>query len=107
MIIYQTIFVSKNPLIKVKGPLSSDKFSDLGSLVSTLIPYIFIIAGLILFFIIISAGFSMMTNPGNPDATKKAQSQLTLGIVGFIIIFASYWLAKLIGSIFGLSLLGS
>jgi type IV secretion system pilin len=103
---YQTLFVSKNPLVILKGPLPKS-FNDLASLVSALLPYIFIIAGLILFVIIISAGFSMMTNPGNPDATKKAQSQLTLGIVGFIIIFASYWLAQLLGSIFGLSLLGS
>jgi uncharacterized membrane protein len=91
----------------ITDTFTSPAFNDLGSLVSTLIPYLFIIAGLILFFIIISAGFSMMTNPGNPDATKKAQSQLTLGLVGFIIIFASYWLAQLIGNIFGLTLLGS
>ena len=104
--IYQTLFLPGDKLIKVKGPLSRSEFGNLGSLVSTLLPYIFTIAGLILFFVIIGAGFTMMTNPGNPDKTKKAGQQLTFGIVGFLIICVSYWIAQLIGSIFGISLLG-
>ena len=82
-------------------------FTDLGSLISTLLPYIFVIAGLILFFIIIGAGFSMFTSAGNPEKSKKAGQQLTFGIVGFFIIFASYWISQLLENIFGVSILGS
>ncbi|MBU1085207.1 hypothetical protein KKB06_02560 [Patescibacteria group bacterium] len=82
-------------------------FTDLGSLITGLLPYIFTIAGLILFFIIIGAGFSMFTSVGNPEKTKKAGQQLTFGLIGFFIIFTSYWISQLIEKIFGVNILGS
>jgi uncharacterized membrane protein len=90
----------------IKDPLKG-KFSDLGSLISALLPYLFVIAGLILFFVIIGAGFTMFASAGNPDKTKKAQQQLTSGLVGFFIIFAAYWIIQLLELIFGFNILGA
>jgi len=103
--IYQTLLLPGDQPITITG--KTPQFDNLGSVISTLLPYIFTLAGLILFLVIIFAGFTMFTSAGNPDKIKKAGQQLTLGIVGFVIIFASYWIAQLVGSIFGLSLLGS
>jgi len=91
----------------LKGPLSQGKdYANIGELISALLPYIFVIAGLILFVIIIFAGFTIFTSATNPDKVKQAQQQLTFGIIGFLIIFFSYWIAQILGNIFGLSFLG-
>ncbi|MEA3354945.1 MAG: hypothetical protein U9Q63_00455 [Patescibacteria group bacterium] len=104
--IYTSITLpGNNGDLKITDQLST--FTDLGSLITNLLPYIFIAAGLILFFIIIAAGFSMFASAGNPEKSKKAGQQLTFGIVGFFIIFASYWISQLLEKIFGINILGS
>lgn len=90
----------------VKDQLSGN-FDSLGSLISILLPYIFTLAGLILFFVIIGAGFTMFTSAGNPDKTKKAGQQLTFGLIGFFVIFTAYWISQLLENILGISILGS
>lgn len=98
---YTSITLPGNPEIK-----DNLEFADLGSLISTLLPYIFTVAGLVLFFIIIGAGFSMFTSAGNPEKSKKASQQLTFGLIGFFIIFAAYWISQLLEKVFGISILG-
>mgnify|MGYP005624963479 FL=1 len=90
----------------ITDQLSGD-FDSLGSLISTLLPYVFTLTGLILFFVIIGAGFTMFTSAGNPDKTKKAGQQLTFGLIGFFVVFAAYWISQLLENIFGVSILGS
>jgi len=80
-------------------------FTTVGDIFNKALPSVFIIAGLILLFVIIGAGFTMFTSAGNPEKTKKASQQLTFGIIGFIVIFASYWIIQLLEKIFGLSIL--
>jgi len=92
---------------EIHGPLAgSQELGSIGGLISTLLPYIFVLAGLILFFIIIGAGFAMFTSGGDPEKTKKASSQLTSGLIGFVIIFTSYWIIQLLELIFGFQMLG-
>jgi hypothetical protein len=88
----------------IKDPLQG-KFTDLGSLITALLPYVFVFAGLILLFVIISAGFTLFTSAGNPEKSKKAGQQLTAGVIGFFIIFLAYWIIQLLEGIFGLSIL--
>lgn len=77
---------------------------NIGSIISALLPYIMSIAGLILFFILISGGFTLLTSNGNPESVKKGQQQIVAGIIGFVIIFTAYWLIQLVQIIFGVKL---
>ncbi len=83
-------------------PLENAK---LGEVISALLPYIYVIAGLILFVLLITAGFSLLTSAGNPDSVKKAQGKIVSALIGFIIIFASYWLAQIMEIIFKIQIL--
>lgn len=91
---------------EVQGP---DEFkfkgSKVGDVLSTLLLYIFPIAGLILFFMLIAGGFGLLTSAGNPDKTKAAQAKLTSAIIGFAIIFVSYWLIQILQTILGFNIL--
>jgi hypothetical protein len=91
----------------ITDPLSSKlEFSDIGSLISSLIPYILVLAGLILFIFLIIGGFGLLTSGGSPDKVKAAQGKITSAVIGFVIIFISYWLVRILEIVLGISILG-
>lgn len=74
---------------------------SLGEIVNDLMPYIFAVSGLVLLFMIIFSGYQLLTSAGNPEGMQKGKSRLTAALVGFIIIFAAFWIYQLIGVIIG------
>jgi hypothetical protein len=80
------------------------KLLDVPSIFAELFKYIFPAAGLILFFVFIAAGFQMMTSAGNEEQLTKASNQLTSAVVGFVIVFASFWIIRLIEFILGVKI---
>jgi len=82
-------------------------FPDLGTLVSTILPNILMIAGVILFFLIIAGGFMVVSSAGNAEKTDKGKQAITGAIIGFVIIFASYWIIQIIEIITGVNILNS
>ncbi|RJR26042.1 hypothetical protein C4578_00170 [Candidatus Microgenomates bacterium] len=75
------------------------------NLIDRILPVVFIIAGLLLFFYLIAAGFQMMTSPGDEKAAASAKAKITNALAGFLILFVSFWLVKLLGYILGLDLI--
>lgn len=80
--------------------------SNLGDIISAFLPYIFIIAGLTLFILLIIGGFGLLISGGSPDKMKAAQGKITSAVIGFVIIFISYWLARILEILLGISILG-
>ncbi len=79
-------------------------FSDLGSVVTKLLPYVFAIAGLILLLNLVYGGISLMLSGGDPKAVESAKNRITSSLIGFIIIFTAYWLVQIIGRILGIEI---
>lgn len=90
---------------KISAP-TGVRFFYLADIITWFLPYLFVIAGLILFGAIIASGFQLLTSAGNPESTKKAQGCLTHAVIGFVIIFLSYWLIQIIQIIFHIDVLG-
>jgi len=88
---------------RIVNPVGS-KFRNIGDIISTLLPYIFVIAGLALFIFLIIGGFGLLTSGGNPDKIKSAQGKITSAIIGFVIIFVSYWLVRILEIVFGIDI---
>ena len=82
-------------------------FSNFGDIISKLVLYVFGISGIILLLMIIFSGFQMITSAGDPKAMEAAQKRLTNSVVGFVIIFAAYWIVQLIGRILGVEVFGN
>ncbi len=83
------------------------QFMDLGSiggLVSLFLNIAFVVAGVILLFYFILGGIGIMSSAGQSDPQKAEQAKKTItsALVGFVIVFASYWIVQLIGQLFGL-----
>lgn len=80
--------------------------STIGDIISFLLRYIFTFAGLILFIYLIIGGFGLLTSAGDPKAVESAKGKITNAVVGFFIIFISYWLVQILEIIFGIEILG-
>lgn len=86
---------------------STGTFGDLtgiGRLVSLFINISFVIAGLILLFYFVMGGIGMISSAGKSDPQKaeQAKKSITSALIGFVIVFASYWIVKLIGQLIGM-----
>lgn len=77
------------------------QFTDVGSIITKIIPYLFAFAGIGLLFMIISAGFTLLTSAGDEKKTEAGKNRLTYAVVGFIIIFVAYWGVQIAGIVFG------
>jgi len=65
------------------------------------------IAGVVLLFLLIGGGIGMIAGAGkdSPEQTAKGKQAVTSAVVGFIIVFAAYWIVQLIEEFTGLPLL--
>ena len=88
-------------------PDPNQGIQGVGKIVSVILSNAYIIAGVILLILILFAGFQMIQSAGSKDAQKAAQARntLTYAILGFLIIFASYWIIQLVEAITGLTIL--
>ena len=73
----------------------------IGEIIGKLLPYVYVIAGLALLLMLISGGIGLMTSAGNPDKSKAAWGKITGGLIGFLIIFVSYFVAIIVEKILG------
>lgn len=96
--------INKTPIPITPG-VDQANFDDLGGVFTRLLQYIFPLAGLILFVMILISGFQLLTSAGNPKGMESAKGRLTWGIVGFIVIFISFWLMKMLEFLLGITIL--
>ncbi len=79
----------------------------LAGLTSLILSNAIILAGIILFFLILFGGFSMIAGAGNdnPEQVARGRQAVTAAVIGFIIIFASYWIIQLVEELSGIEIL--
>lgn len=77
--------------------------SRIGEVVGNAVPYVFGFAGLALLLILVRAGFTFLTSAGDAKKLEMGKQQLTYALVGFLIIFSSFWIVQLAGRILGFS----
>lgn len=74
-----------------------------GEVITNLLPYIYGIAGIVLILNVITSGLSMMTSAGEPKALQAAQHKLSNSLIGIIILFASFFIVRLILQFLGIN----
>jgi len=89
---------SSNPLTQLE---------DVGSLVSIIVNAAFVLAGIILLFFLIFGGISIIAGAGkdNPEQAAKGKQAITSAVLGFVVVFASYWIVQLIELVTGITIL--
>lgn len=74
----------------------------IGDVISALLRYLFVFAGLGVLLYLLYGGFQLMTSGGDPKGVAEGKGKITNAIVGFIIIFVAYWIIQAVAIIFGL-----
>jgi hypothetical protein len=95
------VFFGKNS----SAPLT--KLEDIGSLVSIIVNAAFVLAGVILLFFFIFGGISIIAGAGkdNPEQAAKGKQAISSAVLGFIVVFAAYWIVQLIEVVTGIVIL--
>ena len=90
--------------VKLPDYPSDFAFKDktIGAILSELFGYLLPLAGLLSLAMIIWGGFLLMFSSGEPEAVKTGTSKIIYGVVGFAVVFAAYWLGKIVEVIFGI-----
>ncbi len=93
-------------------PLGSGKtvdatYPDPASLVTIIIRNSLTIAGIIMLVLIIAGGFMMIASAGSGDQKKaaSAKTMITDALIGFLVIFLSYFIIQIIEVITGVTIL--
>ncbi len=72
-------------------------------LVNLIVSNLFIISGVLLVGLIITAGYKFITK--GKEGVQEAQQILTNALLGFILMFSAYWIVQIIALITGADIL--
>lgn len=93
--------------LNFQGDSARATYPNTSSLINNLLPNVYIAGGIIIFFMILFGGFTIISNAGNTDKIKDGTKTITSAIMGLLVLFASYWIIQLIQVVTGLSILNS
>lgn len=86
---------------------ATTEYSSVGALINTILPNVYIIAGLVIFIMIVMGGFSIISNGGDTSKAEDGKKIITSAIMGLLVLFASYWIIQIIQVVTGVPILNS
>jgi len=89
-------------LILKDGTPVKTVFNSTDDMVNLIVKVVFVGAGIVLFLMIVMAGFSMIG--GDSKDKDKAKTTMTSAAIGFIVMFAAYWIMQIIQILTGTSM---
>jgi hypothetical protein len=94
--------------VEVKPPKGAENLSKItvSNLISGVITLVFIAASLVFFFMLVAGGIKWMMAGGDKEKAGEARGQLTSALIGLIVIFLAWAISKLLGTLFGVDILG-
>lgn len=96
-------FDNFNPLKIANSPIADD-LSTPGGILSRVLEFAFPIAGLILFVMIVWGGFEILSQSATKKSTEAGRQRITSAIIGFLLLFVSYWIIEVIERVFGITI---
>lgn len=85
----------------------SSEYSQFSTLFNNIVPNIYIAAGIVIFFMILFGGFTIISNSGNKDKVADGSKTITSAIIGLIVLFASYWIIQIVQVLTGVQITNS
>ena len=71
----------------------------IGDIISALFEYLIVGAGLLLLLYLVFGGIQLMTSKGDPKAMEAAKGKIGSALIGFVVVFVSFWLVQILGSV--------
>ena len=79
-------------------------FKALEVIFSNLLNIIVILAGIVVFVMLLIGGFGLLTSAGNPEKTKKAGGTIANAIIGLIVLLAIWFIFRFIETFTGITI---
>ena len=73
-------------------------------ILSDVMKYLYVIAGLLLLFSLIAGGFQMMTGSRDEKGLMAAKGRITNALIGFLLLFVSYWIVQIMEYVLGIKI---
>jgi hypothetical protein len=80
-------------------------FGKPAQFLNVLLPNVYIAAGLVILFLLVFGGLSIIMSSGDSKGVDKGKQALTSAAIGFMIVFTSYWLIQLLELLTGVKIL--
>lgn len=77
--------------------------TNVGGIIDILLTYIFPAAGIAMLLYLIWGGFQIMLSGGNPKNIEDGKGKITNAIIGFVLVFAAYWIVQIVAIALGLT----
>lgn len=89
--------------VEFSGPLIINGLTDfkLSDIIGLILTFLFPLAGVILFFIIIWGGYDLLMSEGEAEKLEAGRNKITSGIIGMVLLVLSYFFVRVIGFVFG------
>ena len=68
----------------------------------SLVNLAFFLVGIVFFANLVIAAVTYIMSEGSPDSISKANSRFTTGLIGLIVVFASFVIVRLVAALFSL-----
>ncbi len=81
------------------GETVADHYAEPTDIVNLIVANLFVVAGIILFGLIIMAGFKYLQ--GTSEGKEEAKNLITGAVIGFLVMFAAYWIVQIIQFVTG------
>jgi hypothetical protein len=88
-------------------PNANSAYYRLSLVISTVVGFVTIMAGLWFILQLLTGAFSWITSGGDKQALTNAQHKITHAIIGLFMVVASYAIISIIGLVFGFNIIGS
>lgn len=101
-------YAAENPIQITSGDTQIQKLTTLqfANILKGAISFVFIIVAVVFFFILVIGGLKWITSGGDEKKVASARAQITNALIGLVIVFAAWAITRLIGTVFGVDLLG-
>ncbi len=83
-----------------KDLVFSGDLANLGAILTGLLGISFYIAGFLAFYFLIWGAFQYIIASGDKEQLQKARARITWALVGLVVIFVAYFVAKFAWEIF-------
>lgn len=83
------------------------KIDNLGTLISSAVSAMLIIAAILAFIYLVLGGIQWITSGGDKAGMEGARNKITHAIVGLIVVAAAYAIMILVSNFLGISFLGT
>jgi len=91
--------------VTLPGNPTGFKFNNLGEVVSSALNYAYVLGGMALLVYLVWGGITLMTAGGDQNKTKQGYGMITNALIGFVIIFVSYFVMQIVEVMLGIKIL--